>query len=140
MKQLKSNKSRDPIGLTNELFKSKNIGSDLKRAILALMNQIKTQQKVPQNFKLCNITSLYKNKGSRKQFDNYRGIFRVTALRSILDKLIYNDEYPTIDKNLSDSNVGARQKRNIRDNIFVVNSILNEVIKKKIEGIDIQML
>ena len=139
LKQLKSNKSRDPIGLTNELFKSKNIGSDLKRAILALMNQIKTQQKVPQNFKLCNITSLYKNKGSRKQFDNYRGIFRVTALRSILDKLIYNDEYPTIDKNLSDSNVGARQKRNIRDNIFVVNSILNEVIKKKIEGIDIQI-
>ena len=139
LKQLKSNKSRDPIGLTNELFKSKNIGSDLKRAILALMNQIKTQQKVPQNFKLCNITSLYKNKGSRKQFDNYRGIFRVTALRSILDKLIYNDEYPTIDKNLSDSNVGARQKRNIRDNIFVVNSILNEVIKKKAEGIDIQI-
>ena len=139
LKQLKSNKSRDPIGLTNELFKTNNIGSDLKKAVLALMNQIKTQQKVPQNFKLCNITSLYKNKGSRKEFDNYRGIFRVTALRSILDKLIYNDEYPTIDKNLTDSNVGARQKRNIRDNIFVVNSILNDVMKKKIEGIDIQI-
>ena len=117
LKQLKSNKSRDPIGLTNELFKTTNIGSDLKKAVLALMNQIKTQQRVPQNFKLCNITSLYKNKGSRKEFDNCRGIFRVTILRSILDKLIYNDEYPTIDENLTDSNVGAREKRNIRDNM-----------------------
>ena len=48
-------------------------------------------------------------------FDNYRGVFRVTIYRSILDKLIYNDEYDKIDENLSDCNVGARKKRNIRD-------------------------
>ena len=29
-------------------------------------------------------------------------------LRAILDRLIYNDEYPGIDENLIDSNVGAR--------------------------------
>ena len=87
------------------------------------MNQIKQQQKIPSSLKYCNITSIYKNKGSKKDFENYRGIFRVVTLRNILDKLIYNDEYPTIDANLTDSNVGARQKRNIRDNIFVINAI-----------------
>ena len=139
LKQLKTNKSKDPLDMPNELFKPGNIGSDLKTAVLKLMNHIKKQQKVPSRLKYCNITSLYKNKGSKKDFENYRGIFRVVTLRSIMDKLIYNDQYPVIDANLTDTNVGARQNRNIRDNIFVINAVTNETIKKKKEGIDIQV-
>ena len=137
LNQLKKNKSRDPLGLSNELFKPQNSGKDLRKSILMLMNQIKTHQTVPDILKLCNITSLYKNKGSRKNFTNYRGIFRVTILRSILDKLIYNDEYEQIDQELSDSNVGARKNRNIRDNIFVINAIVNNVRKRNLKGIDV---
>ena len=139
LKQLKNNKSRDPHGLANELFKTGNAGKDLKLAMLQMMNQIKSQQKVPKSLKLCNITSLYKNKGSRKEFENYRGIFRVCILRTILDRLIYNDEYPTIDENMTDTNVGARKKRNIRDNIFVINAITNHTIRRSVKGIDIQI-
>ena len=87
----------------------------------------------PDLLKSCNITSIYKNNGSRKEFDNYRGIFRVTILRSILDKLIYNDEYPGIDDNLTNSNVGARKGRNIRDHIFVLNAVMNNIKKKNIK-------
>ena len=139
LRKLKNNKSRDPLGFANELFKINNIGSGLKKAILKLMNIIKAQQTVPESLKLCNVTSLYKNKGSRKDFENYRGIFRVTLLRSILDRLIYNDEYPGIEENMSDSNVGARSKRNIKDNIFVVNAITNSVVKRRLKGVDIQI-
>ena len=78
-------------------------------------------------------------KGSRNNFDSYRGIFRVNVFRSILDRLIYNDEYDTVESSLTDSNVGARQGRNIRDNIFVMNAITNSVIKEKREPIDIQI-
>ena len=101
------------------------------------MNQIKSTQVFPDVLKYCNITSLYKSKGSRKEFSNDRGIFRVTVLRSILDKLIYNDEYPGIDDHMSDSNVGARKKRNIRDNIFVINAVLNRASKRRLKDIDI---
>ena len=107
LKQLKTKKSCDPLGFSNELFKLENAGEDLKAATLKLMNEIKSKQEFPDILKICNITSLYKSKGSRKEYKNYRGIFRVTVLRSILDKLIYNDEYPKIDENLTDSNVGA---------------------------------
>ena len=137
LKKLKNNKSRDPLGLANELFKPTNAGSDLKKAVLLLMNQIKSTQVFPDVLKYCNITSLYKSKGSRKEFCNYRGILRVTVLRSILDKLIYNDEYPGIDEQLTDSNVGARQGRNIRDNIFVINAVLNSAAKRSLKDIDI---
>ena len=139
LKQLKNNKYRDPLGFANELFKPENAGEDFKEAVLLLMNNIKKQQIFPLILKSCNITSLYKHKGSRKDFCNYRGIFRVIVLRSIFDKLIFNDEYPNIDRHLTDSNVGARKNRNIQDNIFVINAIMNNVVKRKLNGIDIQI-
>lgn len=40
LKQLKNNKSRDPLGFANELFKPTNAGLDLQVATLKLINQI----------------------------------------------------------------------------------------------------
>ena len=59
--------------------------------------------------------------------------------RSILDKLIYNDEYKKIVDSLTDSNVGARKQRNIRDNIFVMNAIINSMSREKEESLDCQV-
>ena len=39
-----------------------------------------------------------------------------------MDRLIYIDEYGGVDENLTDCNVGCRKKRNIRDNLFVMNA------------------
>ena len=139
LKGLKSNKSRDPIGLANEIFKPGVAGDDLKLAILKLMNRMKKDQCFPDSLEPCNITSIWKRKSSRNDFDNYRGIFRLTIFRSILDRLIYNDEYETIDSNLTDSNVGARRGRNIRDNIFVLNAITNSVVKGNAEPVDLEL-
>ena len=71
--------------------------------------------------------------------DNERGIFGVPIFRYILEKLIYNDEYENIDKNLNDSNVGARKNRNIRDNLFVLYSVMNSVKNKELDDVDIQI-
>ena len=56
-----------------------------------------------------------------------------------MDRLIYNDEYSIIDSNLTDCNVGARKGRNIRDNIFVMNAVINSVTRGNEEAIDIQV-
>ena len=56
---------------------------------------------------------------------------QVPIFRCIWDRIIYNDEYSTIDSNLTDSNVRARKGCNIRDNIFVLNAVTNSVIKGK---------
>ena len=114
-------------GLSNELIQCG--GPDLILAITIMMNNIKTQQTFPESLESCNITSIHKNKGSRKYQIFYRGIFRVNVFRSILDKLIYIDEYESVDKNLTDSNVGGRRGRNIRDNIFIINAIINSIKK-----------
>ena len=137
LKKLKNNKSRDPHGLVNELFKDETAGEDLKVAILHLMNRIKDEQIYPKCLELCNISSIWKLKGPRNRFNSYRGIFRVSIFRAILDRLIYNDEYENIDSNLTDSNVGARKMRNIRDNIFVLNAIINCKKTANEEALDI---
>ena len=139
LKGLKTKKSRDPLGFSNELFKPEVIGVDLKKAILNMMNQIKRTQVFPKSLELCNISSIFKQKGSRHVMDAYRGIFRVMVFRNILERLIYNDEYETIDSNLTDSNVGARKSRNIRDNLFVLYAIQNSVIKGGQAPIDIDI-
>ena len=51
---------------------------------------------------------------------------------------LYNDFYDTINKNMSDSNVGGRRARNIRDNLFIVNGIINFARKENLE-VDINL-
>ena len=58
-----------------------------------------------------NITSIYKGKGDKNDLENERGIFGINILRSILLKIIYNDEYENIDENMSYSNVGGKKSR-----------------------------
>ena len=86
-----------------------------------------------------NITSLHKNKGSKMNLENDRGIFIQTILRKLLDKLIYMDNYSAIDKNMSDCNIGARKEKNIRDHLFIVYSVINSVLKGGEECIDLQV-
>ena len=63
------------------------------------------------------------------------------VFRSILDRLIYNDEYcNTIDDNLTDANVGARKERSVRDNMFVVSAVTNSVLNGASKPIQIEVM
>ena len=48
VKHLDNNNARDAHGLANELFKEEVAGTDLKLAVLKLMNKIKETQKYPE--------------------------------------------------------------------------------------------
>ena len=139
LKKLKNNKSRDPSGLINEIFKPGVIGQDLKLGMLKLFNKIKSEQKLPSQLQLANITTIYKQKGSRRDMENDRGIFVVSILRMILESLIYNDKYACIDSNMTGSNIGARKERNIRDHLFIVYSIINSVVNGNEGPTDLQI-
>ena len=72
-------------------------------------------------------------KGSKSDLNNDRGVFNVMNVRSIIDNLLYNDFYDVIDSSMSDSNVGGRKNRNIRDNLFIVYGIINYAIDENME-------
>ena len=71
----------------------------------------KKLQVYPDIFQPSNISSLYKNCGRKDDLSNDRGVFNVVKLRSILDRLSYNDNYDLIDKSMSCSNVGTRKSQ-----------------------------
>ena len=137
LKSLKLNKSRDPHGLLNELFKPGVIGKDLKKSLLMLFNKLKTEQVIPAFMQLADVVAIYKGKGDKSSLENDRGIFILNIFRSILMKLIYQDKYDIIDENMSDSNVGARRKKSIRNHLFILNGIINDVVNSKKKCIDI---
>ena len=137
LKSLKNGKARDPHGHVYELYKY--AGNDLKYSLLKFLNLVENTQIYPTILQSSNITSFYKSKGDRANLDNDRGVFIVVKLRSILDKLVYNDNYSIIDKSMSCSNIGARKNRNIRDHLFVINAVINDTFKKK-KSIDIEIM
>ena len=139
LKHLGRDKSRDASGYANEIFMLSVAGDDLQLAVLKLLNIIKDKQQFPQALTKCNITSLHKKK-ARNNFDNYRGVFRITVLRSIIDRLIYNDMYEVIDGHLTDANVGARKHRSCRDNLFVLGAVSNSVINGQSRPIQVQSM
>ena len=94
---------------------------------------------MPTFMQLSNITTLYKNKGSRFDMDNDRGIFILTVFRKIFDRLIYNDKYEDIDTGMSDSNIGARKQKNIKNHLFIVYGIINSVLNEENSCINISV-
>ena len=138
LKSLKDNKARDAHGHVYELFK--NGGEDLKYSLLQLFNLMKKMQVYPDIFTPSNISSFWKQKGSKDDMNNQRGVFNVVKIRTIFDKLILVYKYDVINSSMSCSNIGARKGRNIRDHLFVINGILNEALQNKNKNIDVQIV
>ena len=68
--------------------------------------------------------------------ENQRGIFILTAFKKILENLIYNDKYASIDEHMSESNIGGRRNRTSSDHLFVAHGIINSVINGDEDCVD----
>ena len=111
-KRLKNNQSRDPNGMVNELLKPNIMGQDLKLATLQLMNGIKKNMFFPDFMELANISSIYKNKGSKFDLENNRGMFILPVLRVFM-------------------NTGIQKwMRKCPINIFMIYGIINNVLNE----------
>ena len=138
-KELKSNKCRDPDALISEIFKEGVAGKDLNAAVLQLMNMILETFHIPEELLKSNITSIWKGKGSRMDLRNDRGIFTLSILRKILDKLLYMKLYPSVAKGMSYSNIGAKKHKNVRDHLFIVYGTIQSILKEGRPCIDLQI-
>ena len=106
-----------------------------------MYNKMKSTGTIPSFMKFINISSFYKDRGEVTDLESERGIFLVSIFRTIFIKMVYKDKYDVIEKSMSDSNIGARKHKNIRNHIFIVNSIIHDVLSKKSnDPIDIMVL
>ena len=64
-----------------------------------------------------------------------------SVLRAVLMKMIYGRTYKTVDLNMTDAQIGARKRKSVRNHLFVLNSVMSDVMEnKKKEAIDINIL
>ena len=54
-----------------------------------------------------------------------------------MDELTYKDKYPELDIAMSDSNIGSRKNRNIRNLLFIIYGVINSVIQGEDKPVDI---
>ena len=140
LRQLKKNKSRDPMGLANEIFRPEVAGHDLKESLLTMFNKIKESTFLPEFFKEKNISAIPKGSGDVTNLEQERGIVIGSIFNNILMKLIYNQKYEIVDENMSESQVGSRKGKNIRNNNFMIYGIMNEAIQTKGGEVDVLVL
>ena len=131
LKALKKNKSRDPNGWVNELFQDGVIGDNLKISLLHIFNKIKEVNHIPDFVRMADVSTIYKGRGPKTELVNERGIFIVPILRNILMRLIYMDYYPLLEKSMSDSQIGARKGKNIRNHLWIIHGIITDVNSTK---------
>ena len=127
IKSLKIEKSRDPAGLISDIFREGVIGSDLKLSLLMMFNRMKDDITIPECLRTANVTMLYKKK-CKLDLNNWRGIYVTSALRTLLMKIIHNRTYEKVSSSMSDSQIGAQKKKSVRNHIFVLNSIISDVL------------
>ena len=94
-----------------------------------MFNSLKQENMIPQFMNFANVTTVPKS-GSKLDPANERGIFRVEIIRSILMRLIYNSKYFEIESNISDCQMGAQKRKGCRNNIWILNGIIHEIMKK----------
>ena len=125
---MKKEKARDPNGLVNEIFKEGVAGKDFKISLLDFFNKMKAENLAPDFIKMADVATIYKGKGEKNDLKNDRGIFLVTIYRSILMRLIYLDTYDLLDNSMSDSQVGGRKRKSVRNHIWVLNGVICDVL------------
>ena len=98
---------------------------NLLNTILMMITLIWTTCKIPTNWLISHITCLYKNKGSRNDPKNYRGISIMATLSKILTALIIERLQNNYETLLMDSQFGFRSNRSTTDAIFILRCSIN---------------
>ena len=101
-----------------------NWGCQLKKLCVNVMNSIKHTQEIPNQWIDVLVTTLFKNKGSRKMLVNHRGIF----LKQILSKLferINNNRIESNVQKIDPSQAGCRKNRSPADQTFLLRGAID---------------
>ena len=141
IRAMKNNKCRDPEGLINELLKPGVSGKGFKLSLLPFLNKTKDKLEIPKMMTHVNIALIPKaGKRNLRDISNHRGIFLIHKYRSLIMRILLDDKYAMIDEFMSDSNVGGRKERGIRDHLFIVNGIIHEHRNSTAKPISIQIM
>jgi hypothetical protein len=120
--QTSSGKATGMDGIPAEFFKA--AGPVALETFHCVLCSIWDTEDMPQEFRDATIVSLYKNKGSKSDCGNYRGISLLSIAGKIMARIILNRLIPTVsENNLPEAQCGFRPDRSTVDMIFAVRQV-----------------
>ena len=122
IKTLKKNKSPGPDGIPAEVFI--HAGSELVKSVTAMFMNTELNGSIPNKWNKVHIKTLYKNKGSHKELENYRGVFLTPAITKLCEKYIMVKSRNDVE-NISKWQAGSRPNRSAQDQLYLVRSCMD---------------
>ena len=126
---LKTSKPGGPDEISPKLIKS--IGSSLIKPLMLLFNKSISLGQVPSNWKMSNISAIFKGKGETSDATNYRPISITSCIGKMLEKIIFKYLYNYLEAN----HVITNFQSGFRPKDSTVNQLL-EIYHTIVENLD----
>ena len=117
IKTLSKKKAPGPDGLPAEVFI--HAGRELISSITEIFNNIKVTSSIPKKWNKVNIKTLYKNKGSQKDLENWRGVFLTPTISKLFERYMMTESKEKVE-NISKFQGGSRPNRSASDQLFLL--------------------
>ena len=130
VKELKNGKACGTDDILNEFIKS--TFNEMKLVYVDLFNRILNTGQIPESWTIGMIMPIYKNKGDKADFDNYRGITILSCLGKLFTSVINDrlDRYANEVNLINENQTGFRKNYSTLDHIFLLHNIIDIFINK----------
>ena len=131
IKQINSGLASGKDGIPAEIYKA--TGPRAMEVFLDIIQSIWDQEKMPEDFRDALIVALYKNKGSKVDCGNYRGISLLSIAGKIFARIILNRLIAVSEANLPEAQCGFRPGRSNLDMIFTVRQVQEKCLEQNLD-------
>ena len=114
---LKRGKATGRDNLPAEVFME--CGQKLEESIIEIFNLIKADNEMPHQWTQVQVSTMYKNKGSKKRLVNQRGIFLKQIMSKMYEKLNMNRAAESM-KSIDKCQAGGTENRSTADQTFLL--------------------
>ena len=122
IKELKRGKTPGYDGFNAELLIE--AGEGLLESLLQIFNIVRVSKVIPTQWNNVLISLIYKNKGSKKELVNYRGIFLTVIVSKVFESLL-KKRMSTELKSVNLKQAGSRTNRSPADNTFLLRGCID---------------
>ena len=123
-KRFKNGKCQGTDNIYGEEIKY-NLSNRFMIYLMLLISTVWTSFKLPSSWLVSSITCLFKNKGSRSDAGNYRGLSIMSTCSKIIISIVISRIRDTYELILSSCQFGFRANRSTTDAIFILQNSIN---------------